>query len=281
MELNARKEELRTLQSGLEPKERSITANVTEIVTLEASKMSWERELGTELTSVLSEEERLDINSLDQQIREFSKHIKTLFEKRRKLELKKNNLQSSLQDDYSRRLDELRASLQDSSTDDSGQRLLSLRRDKNVVEQHIRNLQQRITQLDEELDERIEERRLRAEKVDKLRTKERELQEKIMIESRELDKIINKLVLMQKEKDDCLHKIRELVALPAGVDNTEYMRKSSRELGKDLDKVNEELKKFGHVNQRALDQYVTFSEQRAKLLARRDEQDRGAKVRSF
>ena len=44
---------------------------------------------------------------------------------------------------------------------------------------------------------------------------------------------------------------------------------------KRLDECNKELKKYSHVNKKALDQFVSFSEQKEKLLARKEEIDRG------
>ena len=45
---------------------------------------------------------------------------------------------------------------------------------------------------------------------------------------------------------------------------------------KDLHRVNQELTKYSHVNKKALDQYVNFSEQREALLKRKEELDKGA-----
>ena len=48
-------------------------------------------------------------------------------------------------------------------------------------------------------------------------------------------------------------------------------------LFKQLEKANQELKKYSHVNKKALDQYVSFSEQKEKLIKRKEELDRGHK----
>lgn len=45
---------------------------------------------------------------------------------------------------------------------------------------------------------------------------------------------------------------------------------------KSLESVNKKLKKYSHVNKKAYDQYVNFSEQRDSLLKRKDELDSGA-----
>merc|ERR1712083_320878 len=44
---------------------------------------------------------------------------------------------------------------------------------------------------------------------------------------------------------------------------------------KQLERANQELKKYSHVNKKALDQYISFSEQKEKLMKRKEELDRG------
>ncbi|GAV04905.1 hypothetical protein RvY_15108 [Ramazzottius varieornatus] len=275
---NIRKEELRTLQAGLQDKETKIAALKADIATLEVSRASFEKEKGTELTSVLTAEEQEEVQKIDVDIRDLNKKLKGLFDARGKLEIQKNSLQSTLQDNLMRRLDELKSNIQENETENLSQKLLSMRREMNAVRDATARLQQQKDELEEELVKCIKDRKDREEKVEEIRNKEKGVQEKIIVESRELDKIISRLILMQKEKDDCVHKIRELASLPAGLDNSEYMRKSLKELGRELDEVNKELQKFGHVNQRALDQYVTFSDQRTKLMSRQEEMDRGQKA---
>lgn len=51
------------------------------------------------------------------------------------------------------------------------------------------------------------------------------------------------------------------------------------QLWKKLHQCNEELKKYSHVNKKALDQFVNFSEQKEKLMKRKDELDKGYQVR--
>ena len=51
------------------------------------------------------------------------------------------------------------------------------------------------------------------------------------------------------------------------------------QLWKKLHQCNEELKKYSHVNKKALDQFVNFSEQKEKLMKRKEELDKGYQVR--
>ncbi|KAF6167278.1 hypothetical protein GIB67_043139 [Kingdonia uniflora] len=54
-----------------------------------------------------------------------------------------------------------------------------------------------------------------------------------------------------------------------------YKRKSTKELHKMLHKCSEQLQQFSHVNKKALDQYVNFTEQREGLQRRQAELDAG------
>lgn len=55
-----------------------------------------------------------------------------------------------------------------------------------------------------------------------------------------------------------------------------YQNLTLKQLFKKLDQANNELKKYSHVNKKALDQFVSFSEQKDKLMRRKEELDRGA-----
>jgi structural maintenance of chromosome 3 (chondroitin sulfate proteoglycan 6) len=72
-----------------------------------------------------------------------------------------------------------------------------------------------------------------------------------------------------------LRKIQQLGSLPAA-ELDEYASDNVKELMKKLHKVNQELTKYSHVNKKALDQYVNFSEQREGLLERKNECDTAA-----
>lgn len=56
-----------------------------------------------------------------------------------------------------------------------------------------------------------------------------------------------------------------------------YISFFSLQLFRKLEQCNTELKKYSHVNKKALDQFVNFSEQKEKLIKRQEELDRGYK----
>jgi len=71
-------------------------------------------------------------------------------------------------------------------------------------------------------------------------------------------------------------KIQELGSLPGPAELKKYSGKSSSQLEKALDSINNKLKKYSHVNKKAYDQYVNFSETRERLLKRKEELDHAA-----
>lgn len=57
-----------------------------------------------------------------------------------------------------------------------------------------------------------------------------------------------------------------------------YKRHNLKELHRLLHRCNEGLKKFSHVNKKALDQYASFTEQRQEMQKRQDELNKSDEV---
>lgn len=75
-----------------------------------------------------------------------------------------------------------------------------------------------------------------------------------------------------------MRKIRELGSLPSDAFE-KYTHLSLNQLFKKLNQCNSELKKYSHVNKKALDQFINFSDQKEKLIKRKEESDKGHSVR--
>ena len=74
-----------------------------------------------------------------------------------------------------------------------------------------------------------------------------------------------------------MRKIRELGSLPSDAFE-KYQDLGIKQLFKKLEHCNGELKKYSHVNKKALDQFVNFSDQKEKLIKRKEELDRAHSV---
>merc|ERR1712029_1024854 len=123
----------------------------------------------------------------------------------------------------------------------------------------------------------IQKKRKKAQaELESHRLKEREIADKIEEDAKELEKMASKQTVFQTKIEDCTKKIRELGSLPTDA-FSKYKNMSQKQLFKQLEKANQELKKYSHVNKKALDQYVSFSEQKEKLIKRKEELDKGHK----
>jgi structural maintenance of chromosome 3 (chondroitin sulfate proteoglycan 6) len=78
------------------------------------------------------------------------------------------------------------------------------------------------------------------------------------------------------KRETYMQKIQELGSLPPPSELEKFSGKTISDLMKALESVNKKLKKYSHVNKKAYDQYVNFSEQRESLLKRKEELDQGA-----
>merc|ERR1711874_667126 len=130
--------------------------------------------------------------------------------------------------------------------------------------------------LDKKLSDVVKRRKKAQAELESARLREREIQEKIEEDARELERMASKQTGLQAKIQECTAKIRELGSLPTDAFD-KYKNMSQKQLFKQLDRANQELKKYGHVNKKALDQYISFSEQKEKLIKRKEELDKGHK----
>jgi structural maintenance of chromosome 3 (chondroitin sulfate proteoglycan 6) len=96
-------------------------------------------------------------------------------------------------------------------------------------------------------------------------------------EAKDLEQLLNRRNILHVKREDLMKKIRDLGSLPSDAFE-KYQKKGLKDLHKILHKCNEELKKYSHVNKKALDQYVNFTEQREELQKRQAELDSGDEV---
>lgn len=140
--------------------------------------------------------------------------------------------------------------------------------------------------------------------MERWKNMEKEHMDAINHDTKELEKMTNRQGMLLKKKEECMKKIRELGSLPQEAfekyqtlslkqvylvgfkfevslqiffSMNLYIFFPSLQLFRKLEQCNTELKKYSHVNKKALDQFVNFSEQKEKLIKRQEELDRGYK----
>ncbi|XP_027039126.1 structural maintenance of chromosomes protein 3-like [Pocillopora damicornis] len=274
IDVRAKTQEKKTAERTLESKEQGLLHFEADLKSMRSTMRALEEELGTALVSQLSSQDQEEVDNLNGEIMALQERLKTALSNRTKLEAKKNTLENVLNNNLKRKREELKQSLEEISLEDRNLHLETLKSDLHTVlevisqssaqqkelEEEIRNLTHRKSELQTSLDEWKSVEKLKRDAIDD--------------DAKHMEKIAHKRSLLMKKKEDCTKKIRELGSLPADAFD-KHQKTPVKALWKKLHQCNEELKKYSHVNKKALDQFVNFSEQKEKLMKRKEELDKG------
>nr|CAD1823923.1 unnamed protein product [Ananas comosus var. bracteatus] len=231
-------------------------------------------EMGTELIDQLTPEERNLLSRLNPEITELKEMLLSCKTNRIEIETRKEELETNLSTNLVRRQQELEAII------------LSADSKTVIVEaeskrQEVKNSKSTVDELTQQLKAGVEAINSLTKKTDAIKKQKEELKsleaklERILQDgARDLDQLMNSRSMHITKQEECMKKIRDLGSLPSDAFET-YKRKSKKQLQKLLYECNEQLKQFSHVNKKALDQYVNFTEQREQLQRRRAELDAG------
>jgi len=270
------KEELNLIDRNQVPKERSLTQLRASLEAMQTTMEGLENELNQDLLATLSSKDQGEVDQLNDDIRRLKTENKKAFAERMRLEAQKNKLENLLTNNLIRRKDELVQALQEISVEDRHQQLENSVSDLKSLEERLEVTKANMKGLEKNLTDIVKKRKKSQAELEASRLREREVQEKIEEDAKELEKMASKQTVLQQKIQECTKKIRELGSLPSDAFD-KYKNMSQKQLFKQLEKANQELKKYSHVNKKALDQYVSFSEQKEKLISRKEELDKGHK----
>ena len=275
-EIRLLRDELTAIERSRQPKERSLVSHEASLNSMESLKESLQSELQQDLMTSLSAADQRAVDSLNDEIRNLTQQNKEAFSRRMHLEAQKNKLENLLNNNLCRRKDELEAALQEISVEDREQKLESERSELSSLATRIERLNDQLKTLDTEIDDMSRRQKELQHQLEKKKSDERDTIERINEDSKDLEKITSKNALLGKKVEEYMRKIRELGTLP-GEAETKYANLSLKQLYKKLEQCNRELQKYSHVNKKALDQYLDFSEKKEKLLERKADLDAGHK----
>lgn len=128
--------------------------------------------------------------------------------------------------------------------------------------------------LDKEIKDKNAQKQQHEKGAEQERQKIAELNALVDSEAKQLEKYISQRSTLQAKSQEAEKKIGQLGVLPAAYD--QFKNKDIKQLMKMLSKCHTELKKYTHVNKKALDQYVQFTEQCEALNDRKTELDSGS-----
>ncbi|KAJ7531678.1 hypothetical protein O6H91_14G053900 [Diphasiastrum complanatum] len=245
-------------------KKRKLLANAhNQIEQLKSGIAVKQAEMGTELIDHLTVEEKAQLSRLNPEITQFKEAQLERKTARMETETRISELETLLSTNLVRRQQELEANL--AAIDPE-----SLSADLELRNQDLKFAKASVDEASRQLKAVVDQIEKHTKQIRDLRNAKDELKD----EAKDLEQLLNRRNLLQVKREDIMKKIRDLGSLPSDAFE-KYQRKSLKELHKLLHKCNEELKKFSHVNKKALDQYVTFTDQREDLYKRQAELDSG------
>ncbi|CEP01172.1 unnamed protein product (mitochondrion) [Plasmodiophora brassicae] len=263
------------VESELASKRDAVHACVHNIEQLEASIQAQRTELSSPFRASLSEAESARLASLTEEIESLNRSVIAISERRAKCEADRAALADDLSMNLVPRQRDLRAALdalqeEDAEVGEDGDadtELASLRKQETDTLRELERIEGDIAAAQS----RIGDLTAQAETI---KARESEIRVAIQEHTRRMEKIVNRASLLMNKKDSCVRSIRALGSLPSAAFET-YGSQPISSLMDSLAKCNTELKKYSHVNKKAIDQFTAFTEQRAQLRDRKAELDRG------
>jgi len=250
-------------------------------------------EIGTKLTSSLSEEERASLVEFKQVQVELKEKIVNQRDAVEEFRVERNRLESILENNLFKRRTELTQVNNIDANEGAGSMGGGTVTNALLQEQAERHLEERRLESREairdadELEAKLEEIREAEEELkteliaaknelERLKTADNKNTRDLDDSQRRAETLMGKKSLNIGRRDNYMRKIQELGSLPPDSELRNYKNQTISALEKLLERVGKKLKKYSHVNKKAFDQYVNFSEKRESLMDRKDELDRGA-----
>ncbi|PIK61922.1 putative structural maintenance of chromosomes protein 3 isoform X3 [Apostichopus japonicus] len=268
------KGESNVIEKALGPKEKRVQSLLSNLEAMKGSARSLEDELGTDLLSQLSVQDQREVDRLNDEIKGLNLQNKKALNERIKLEGDKNKKENVLSGNLMRKREQMIQELSDISVEDRRQKLDNSSMELQTAETAIDSNKARMEDIESQIESLNREQQSKQVDLEEWKGKEKEYCDKIGDDAKVLEKMTNKQSLLLKKKEECMRKIRELGSLPSDAFE-KYTHLSLKQLFKKLDQCNAELKKYSHVNKKALDQFINFSDQKEKLIKRKEESDKG------
>jgi len=232
-----------------------------------------EDELRSDLLDQLDEDEQKELHELNTSLTNLKNSLPEASAKRAAVESEMKGVENLLEANLNKRYAELQDVSNAAANDDMAESLEQARSELQDSNEKIDALNEQIKTAQTELDRAKNKVRTLQNSLDAVKAAEVEAERQLSSETQDMERILNRRALLVQKKEDCMRKIRDLGSLPSGFER--YSKKSTSELMKLLEKANSKLKKFSHVNKKAIDQFVNFTEKRDELLSRVDETNEG------
>ena len=275
-DLRRRQEEVNTRKDELEAKIRQKETLDGLVRDMGDQLSGFQNEMAGDFKKALGTNEERQLEQLTSRIPELRKQSAQLSDERGELEASKSSLESELREDLRLRLDQLQSADVDggaSREGNDGARLKEKQRDLkrsskalDAVTQKLADNETEIESTTHSLQSKHKQHAETSKAIEKMRTMIAEQRDKLKNAARKRSKLTAQLTEVQTQ-------IRALGVLPDAAHTAKYMNMEQQRAMNQLHKVQEALKKYGHVNKKAVEQFQQFEKQRDTLEDRRKELD--------
>nr|VDC80666.1 unnamed protein product [Brassica rapa] len=259
---------------ALEHKEKSLGDVRIQMEQLRSSMAMKEAEMATELVDHLTPEETEELSRLNPEIEDLKDKLIAFKTDRIETETRKAELETNLSTNLKRRIDELHATI--ASIDDyslpssAGLETQELDDAKLLVKEFTNELQG----LCRSIDEKTKQVKKIKDKKEKLKTLQDDCEMKLQDANKKLEELFSLRNTLLSKQEEYRKKIMGLGPFSSESFDL-HKQENIKELQKMLHGCSEQLQQFSHVNKKALDQYVNFTEQQEELQKRKAELDAG------
>lgn len=259
-------QELKSLNSNLETLK---TAKHNLLINLKEH----ESELNSTYTQSLTEEEVEILETLNRNIKITESNLDNVVTRLTEVETELSSYESELNSNYKPHLNKLLSDqIAIGNELEHINQFNELERELEVLSIKLDTAQARIQNVSDEFIKINNEITKSEASLQKANDQQLSILKKLEKFSKVSETTLNKKSIFSNRRDEVQKKIRDLGVLPEeAFQLSKYDKHNSDELLVQLNKVNEELTKYSHINKKAMEQYNIFTKQREELDLRREE----------
>ncbi len=275
------RQELRSKESSLDnkrdtlDKKRRAKSNIeANFKALTDQQNAHEAEATSDFKKALTKDEETQLENLSSTAQDLRRQLSQLTSSRSELESRKTILEIELRENLRPRLDQLKSQEFDNRDGGSRGNLKQSQQELKHINKSVEEVSRKLQETDSSIDSANTSISNLKQRQSETMTSQSDIAKSIEKAQKRMEKSIQKRRILTKQAAEVVIKIRDLGILPHGA-LEKYEKVKSDQIVKRLHKVNEALKKYGHVNKKAFEQYNNFTNQRDTLEKRRGELTEG------
>ncbi|KAI9837733.1 MAG: hypothetical protein M1819_006667 [Sarea resinae] len=271
-ELRTKVADLQNKKDNLDAKLRSRANVEASIQALEKQLASYQAELASAFQKALSQEEEQQLDRLSSTVQDLRKQYAELSSSRSELEGRKSVIEVELRENLHLRLDQLQSQEFENATGGVSMDVKERQRELKAITKAVETVESKLLEAEQAIEQsNAQLAELEHHRAEKQREQE-ETARAIERQQKRMEKNMAKKALLTDKAAECSRNIRDLGVLPEEAFER-FEKTNSHVVMKRMNKVNESLKKYSHVNKKAFEQYNNFTKQRDTLTKRREELD--------